>query len=75
MTLIARDLTLSGRLEAVTAELRPGEVTAICGPNGAGKSTLLALLGGLLAPTSGEVMLDGAALRAMSHRERARAIG
>ena len=47
-TLAARDITVKGRLLAVSAELRAGEVTAICGPNGAGKSSLLAALAGLL---------------------------
>jgi iron complex transport system ATP-binding protein len=75
MTLAACNLSVEGRLAELTAELRPGEVTAICGPNGAGKSTLLALLGRLFAPTSGQVMLDGTALCAMAHLERARAIG
>ncbi len=42
--LAAHNLTLANRLTAITAALRPGEVTAICGPNGAGKSTQLACL-------------------------------
>lgn len=75
MTLLAQDLTLTGRLSGVSAALRPGQVTAICGPNGAGKSTLLSCLAGLLAPETGVVMLDGAALAAMPPRERAQAIG
>jgi iron complex transport system ATP-binding protein len=75
MTLAACNLSVEGRLAGVTSELRPGEVTAICGPNGAGKSSLLAVLAGLLAPTGGEVLLDGAVLGAMPLQKRARAIG
>jgi len=72
MTLEARDLTLPGRLEAVSATLLPGEVTAIVGPNGAGKSSLLAALAGL---EGGTVQLDGRALVDLPARERACAIG
>jgi iron complex transport system ATP-binding protein len=75
MTLAAHDLDLAGRLCGTSAELRPGEVTAICGPNGAGKSSLLAMLAGLLAPTSGLVLLDGSPLAAMPPKERAQALG
>ena len=73
MTLAGRSLTVAQRLTGVTASLDPGRITAICGPNGAGKSTLLQALAGLIAPDSGEVLLDGAALPAV--RERARRIG
>lgn len=52
----------------------PGETVGILGPNGSGKSTLLAALSGLLAAESGETVLDGKAIRAYSHRERARRI-
>jgi len=36
-----------------------GRLTLIVGPSGSGKSTLLALLGGLISPTSGRVLVDG----------------
>jgi len=70
-----RDLILAGRLDGVSAALRPGEVTAICGPNGAGKSSLLQCLAGLLAPEHGNVLLDAAALSSLHPRQRAQAIG
>jgi NitT/TauT family transport system ATP-binding protein len=52
----------SGRftaLEDITLDVRPGEFLALVGPSGCGKSTLLDLLGGLTAPTSGRILLDG----------------
>ena len=42
-------------LDAVSLEVRSGEICALLGPNGAGKSTLLNILGGLLAPDEGHV--------------------
>lgn len=75
MSLAAQGVTLAGRLAGVSADLRPGEVTAICGPNGAGKSSLLSCLAGLVMPDAGEVLLDGRPLSALKPRQRARAIG
>jgi iron complex transport system ATP-binding protein len=71
----AREVALTGRLDGVSAVLRPGEITAICGPNGAGKSSLLQCLAGLLVPEIGEARLEGKALAALHPRKRAQAIG
>jgi ABC-2 type transport system ATP-binding protein len=45
-------------LRGVSFEAARGETLAVIGPNGAGKTTLLSILGGVLAPTSGEVSRD-----------------
>jgi ABC-type lipoprotein export system ATPase subunit len=47
-----------------------GEMVAIMGPSGSGKTTLLNCLSGLDAIDSGEVLIEGVALSAMSDRER-----
>jgi lipoprotein-releasing system ATP-binding protein len=46
-------------LSGVSFDLAPGDAAAVMGPSGSGKSSLLYILGGLDAPTSGAVTLDG----------------
>ncbi len=42
-----------------TLEVGAGEIFGLLGPNGAGKTTLLRMLGTIITPTAGEVILDG----------------
>jgi len=46
-------------LDGVTLRIEPGEFLAVVGRSGSGKTTLLDCLGLLLAPTDGQVILDG----------------
>ena len=56
-------------LREVSLVVRPGELVAVMGPSGSGKSTLLTIAGGLDAPTSGEVYVEGQPLSRMSAGE------
>ncbi len=46
-------------LHGVSLSLDSGEVTALEGPSGSGKTTLLSILGCILTPSSGELVIDG----------------
>lgn len=59
-------------LQPTTLRIAPGEFVAVVGPSGSGKTTLLSMLGGMLAPTSGQVWLDGQSMYDATVTERAR---
>jgi erythritol transport system ATP-binding protein len=64
VVLAARDIAKSygsvHALKGVNFDIHRGEVTTLFGENGAGKSTLMKILSGVVRPTSGEIILDGA---------------
>ncbi len=56
-------------LDGVSLAFKRGEVHALIGENGAGKSTFMKILGGYVAPSAGELTLDGAAIRFSDSRQ------
>ena len=59
-------------LSEVNLSVNEGALVAVMGPSGSGKSTLLTIAGSLEEPTSGEVVVGGAALSRMSRNDKAR---
>jgi lipoprotein-releasing system ATP-binding protein len=57
-------------LRGISVSVAPAERLAIVGASGSGKTTLLQILGGLDAPTSGQVRVDDREIHALSERER-----
>ena len=57
-------------VDGVSLRVASGEAVLILGPNGSGKTTLLSMLGGLLQPTSGRVLIAGTDVTAMSEQAR-----
>lgn len=59
-------------LNEVTFHIRAGDFVSLIGPSGSGKSTLLLMLGGMLSPTSGQVLLNKYSVYDVGTDERAR---
>ena len=60
----------------VSFDVRQGEILGLIGPNGAGKTTMFDLLAGSVAPSSGEIVLNGAAVAGeAAHRRIGRGLG
>jgi ABC-2 type transport system ATP-binding protein len=62
-------------VDDVSFEVGRSEIVALLGPNGAGKTTILRMLGGLIAPTSGSVVVDGVQLTRATGATLRRRIG
>ena len=80
MTLQLNDITLTypdgdqrvTALDRVDLTAEAGRLTAVVGPSGSGKSSLLAVAATLITPDSGQVLLDGLDLAALSRAETAK---
>lgn len=63
----------------VSLDISQGELVLVMGPSGSGKTTLLSMLGGLLHPTSGQIIIDGTDISDADERTlpdiRARKVG
>jgi phospholipid/cholesterol/gamma-HCH transport system ATP-binding protein len=71
------DLTFTrqGRkiFNAINLKVQPGKITAIMGPSGTGKTTLLQLIGGMLRPDSGQVLVNQQNIHDLSNKTLAKA--
>ena len=57
---------------AISIAIRKGARHALIGPNGAGKTTFVNLLTGVLRPSGGEILLDGASITNLEPHRRVR---
>lgn len=75
MESVSKDYLLRGKtiraLDGASLEIARGDFVAVVGPSGSGKSTLLLILGGMLSPAAGRVLVAGKSLYDMQAEERA----
>ena len=61
--------TLVEVLKGIDVEVKKGEFIVLLGPSGSGKSTLLNIIGGIDAPTEGEIIVSGDTMKSMKEKE------
>jgi branched-chain amino acid transport system ATP-binding protein len=59
-------------VDDVSFMLQRGEILGVIGPNGAGKTTLISLISGTLAPSSGDILIEGRSVLGLPAYRRAR---
>jgi putative ABC transport system ATP-binding protein len=59
-------------VQEVSLSCASGEFVALVGPSGSGKTTLLAMIGGLLSPTAGKILVEDVDVSALATKEQAR---
>ena len=59
-------------LEDIDLDVQPGEFVSLIGPSGCGKSTLLRIIGDLIQPTEGDVLVNGKSAQEARRRPRLR---
>ena len=64
----------SWTLRGINLEVHRSELLGILGPNGSGKTTLLKIMDGILAPTEGEILVNGKNLSSLGRKETARRV-
>ncbi len=69
---VSRSFGRTIALEHVSLRVEPGEIVALLGPNGAGKTTASRIIAGILAPSDGDVRVDGISVRADPGKVRIR---
>jgi ABC-2 type transport system ATP-binding protein len=69
---VSRSFARTMALDHVSFRVEPGEIVALLGPNGAGKTTASRIIAGILAPSEGDVLVDGISVRADPHSIRSR---
>ena len=57
-------------VEGFSLDVRDGEMVALLGPSGAGKTTILKAVAGLLAPTRGDILIDGRSVLQLAPEQR-----
>jgi putative ABC transport system ATP-binding protein len=56
-------------VDQVNLEIRGGDLLLLMGPSGSGKTSLLQMIGGLIRPTSGRILVDGRPINALGAQE------
>ena len=69
---LSRSFGRTAALDHISFRVEPGEIVALLGPNGAGKTTASRIIAGILAPSEGDVLVDGISVRADPHSVRQR---
>ena len=63
---LVKKYLMTTAVDGVDLDIQPGHVYALLGPNGSGKNTLMKMIAGLVKPTSGELLFEGAPVGVVS---------